>query len=344
MPYLTFLSRKLPPSVRITFLIMSLLYIASGCNSRPHYQADISDVKIEPVEIKRYEEALFTIDPDNLREEIEPYVDEFELFLGEVIYTQMGQQQLYDYITSDFNREIYQDMISQWDDLSGLEKELTRAFRYFHYHFPLLPVPRVFSYMSGLNFEQPVYFQDDVVVIGLDMFMGRNYEGYDQLSIPAFKRVRFIPEAVPVETMREIGNYLLHSGADMPENLLDFFVFQGKLLYFLDAMLPSAQDSLKISYTSEQMEWAKTNEGQSWSFILNNEMLYSSDRQIIQKLTGEAPFTGPFSSGSAPRMGMYHGWKIVREYMRRNPETTLQELLFEKNDSREILMESRYRP
>ncbi len=316
----------------------------SSCRQKPHYQANISDVEIPPIEIKRYDEVLFSIDPTNLRQELEPYYAEYYLFLGEELNTPSGQQQLYDYLTDPFIKEVYADTQAVWSDLSSLEEKLTLAFRYFAFHFPELPIPNIYSYISGIDFDSPVYYRDGNVVIGLDMFLGQDYHYYDRLRIPVFKRVRFTPDAAPVELMRTIGRDFIHQSAHQPDNLLDIMIQEGKLLYFLDAMYPTFGDSLKIYYSSEHIAWAEENEGQSWAYMLNNEMLYTTDRQLIQKLTGDAPFTGPFSGESAPRMGVYIGWQIVREYMRRQQEVTLQQLLFSDVDSREILSQSRYRP
>ncbi|MFN2396048.1 MAG: hypothetical protein ABR597_10215 [Bacteroidales bacterium] len=295
------------------------------------------------MEIRRYEQLLFNVNPFTIMEDIEPYADEFSFFLGEAIYTEAGQEQLYDYITDPFVQEIWEDTNESWEDVSDLEKDLTFAFRYFRYHFPSRELPTFYSYVSGLDYEQPVKYIDNNVIIGLDMFLGADYRNYERVGAPAFKRIRFNKNAVPVEVFRAIAEDMIIRGQNMPETFLDFIVHEGKILYFIDCMLPQMEDSLKISYTTQQLDWANRNQGQAWAFYLDNEMFYSTDRQLIQKFIGAAPFTAPFSRGSAPRMGSFTGWQIVREYMRRNPDVTLTQLFYEK-DAREVLSESRYRP
>lgn len=345
MPNLIFELKKLTSSyLLMAGLLTGFLFLTVSCNQRKSYQVDVSDVEIEPIEIKRYERVLFEIDPENLREEIDPWLDDFYLFLGDEINTDLGQQQLYDYITDEFNREVYQDLIEQWDDLSWLEEELTDAFTYFSYHFPEQGVPDVYSYLSAIDYEYPVFYQDGIAILALDMFLGKDYENYDRIGIPVFKRVKFVPDAVPVELMRTIAKDYVQQAGFPPESLLDYMIQEGKVLYFLDAMFPSYPDSLKIYYTENQVNWAVENEGPSWAYILDNDMLYSGDRPMIQKFVGDSPFTAPFSTGSAPRMGSFLGWMIIRNYMQRNPDITLADLLFTQKDSREILVDSRYRP
>jgi len=328
----------------IAGLLFGSFLLLQSCNQKKSYQVDVSDVEIEPIEIKRYEQVLFEIDPENIEEEIEPHLDDYYLFLGEEVNTDMGRQQLYDYITDEFNREVYQDLIQQWEDLSWLEDELTGAFTYFSYHFPEQGVPDVYSYLSAIDFEYPVFFQDGIAILALDMFLGKDYKNYDRIGIPVFKRVKFVPDAAPVELMRTIAKDFVHQAGFDPESLLDYMIQEGKVLYFLDAMFPSYPDSLKIYYTESQVNWAVENEGPSWAYILENDMLYSGDRPMIQKFVGDSPFTAPFSTGSAPRMGSFIGWMIIRNYMQRNPNITLADLLFSQKESREILVDSRYRP
>jgi hypothetical protein len=344
MPLRVNAAKKYNHLLFLVILFVLFVFGISSCKQKPAYHADISNTRIDPVEIQRYDKVLFGIDPENMVEELQPYLDEYYLFLGDEIHTPMGQQQLYDYITDPFIIEVFDDLNQVWDNVASLEQKLTLAFRYFKYHFPDRTIPDVYSYVSGIDFEHPVYYQDDVVVFGLDMFLGRDYHNYDRVGVPTFKRYRFTPEAAPVEIMRTIGRSIIHETAHRPETLLDFMILEGKLIYFLDAMFPDLPDSLKIYYSAEQIQWAQSNEGQAWSFFINNELLYSSDRQMIQKMTGDTPFTAPFSGSSAPRMGIYNGWQIVREYMRRNTDISLNDLIFNQTDARQILQESRYRP
>ena len=61
------------------------------------------------------------------------------------------------------------------------------------------------------------------------------------------------------------------------------------------------------------------------------------------KYTAEGPFTAAFSKESAPRIGYWIGWQIVRQYMKNNPEVTLQDLINE-TDSQLLLSKSKYKP
>ena len=120
-------------------------------------------------------------------------------------------------------------------------------------------------------------------------------------------------------------------------------IYQGKLLYLADALLPGADDTLKIGFTKKQMSWCSDHEKDIWGHLIQNKFLYSSDVEIVTKFTGEGPFTTGFVKESPARTGVWIGWRIVRSYMGENPKTTLEQLMNE-NDPQMILSKSKYKP
>lgn len=326
------------------FILLLLVFAGSlsQCKRTPPYQADISAVSMEPVSVNRYEQVLFSINPAALREEVDPYVETFHLFLGDEIDQPWAQRQLYDYITDPLIIELFQETMEVWTSLTELEATLTKAFSYYRYHFPELPIPDLYSYVSGLDYTMPVKYADNSLVFALDMYLGREFPKYLQIGIPAYQVNRLEPPFLPVDMMHMMAEKHMQETGYLPESFLDYMIYEGKMLYFVDCMLPLSHDSLKIGYTADQLNWMEQNRGYVWSYYLENEFLYSSDRQIISRFIGEAPFTSAFSRNSAPRTAAWIGWQIVREYMRRNPDKTLKELIT-STDSRQILNESRYR-
>ncbi len=315
---------------------------ATACNHKPPYQANISNIQINPVTIERYEEVLFNINPLTLREDIEPHIDRFHFFIEDKIDDPASLQGLYDYVTDPLIKELYLDTRDIWPDLSELEASLTEAFRYYRSHLPDMPIPKMYSYISGLDYHLPIKYANNHLVIGLDMYLGRGYPKYRRIGIPAYQTIRMDPAYVLPDVMRMMGEKHLQQSTGVPDTFLDYMIYEGKLLYFMDCMLPQQHDTLKIGFTRSHTLWMQQNRGLAWSYYLENEMLYSTDRQMINKFIGDTPFTAAFSRESAPRTAVWIGWQIVREYMRRHPDVSLPELLQEQ-DAQKILHESRYR-
>ena len=61
------------------------------------------------------------------------------------------------------------------------------------------------------------------------------------------------------------------------------------------------------------------------------------------KYTSDGPFTSAFSKESAPRIGYWMGWQIIKQYMKNNPDVTLEQLMNE-TDAEKILKMAKYKP
>ncbi len=329
-------------SVKSITGLLIILLLFTQCSRNQNYKANLSGIHIEPITIARYEEALFNIDPENLRQEIAPYIDTFYIFLGEEINDSLSQKQLYDYISDPLIRELYYETRNIWSDLTALEESLTNTFRYYKAHFPKATIPSIYSYVSGLDHQLPIKYFDGHLVIGLDMYMGREYPKYQQIGVPLYKTRLMDPAYIEADVMRVMAEKHIQEHHFVPETFLDFMIYEGKILYFLDCMLPDLSDTIKIGYSTKQLDWMLSNRAFVWSYYLENEFLFSTDRLLINKFVGDAPFTAAFSRNSAPRTVAWTGWQIVREYMRRHPQKSLAGL-FEESNSQVILRESRFR-
>ncbi|MGI8893836.1 MAG: gliding motility lipoprotein GldB, partial [Bacteroidia bacterium] len=126
-------------------------------------------------------------------------------------------------------------------------------------------------------------------------------------------------------------------------DLLSQMVYNGKILYFIEAMRPREDKHKVIGYTKEQYEWCNNNEGNIWSFFVSQNLLYSSDQIKISKFINEGPGTGGFPPEAPAMLGNYIGWQIVRALKEKNKNISLAELM-EIDDAQQILNLSAYKP
>ena len=201
------------------------------------------------------------------------------------------------------------------------------------------------SFLSGFAVQTPI--GNNYIGIGLDMFLGADSKFYPALrqSIPMYISRRFTPENITPRVMEVFVREDLYPERDEDRSLLAKMVYNGKILYCLDALLPETADSLKIGYTQAQLDWCNNYESSIWAYFLNENLLYETDYLRIQKYLTEAPFTPGVGEGneSSPKLGVWTGWQIVKAYMERNPETSLKQLL-EERDPQKILTGSKYKP
>jgi hypothetical protein len=179
------------------------------------------------------------------------------------------------------------------------------------------------------------------MVIGLDMFLGAKYKLYKENNIPLYISKFFVKESIVPACVYELA--LSNIKFKESNVLLDQMIYVGKLLYFSDLLLPNTEDSLKIRYSTKQLDWCKKNEANIWAFMINQKALYSTDPEINKKFMDDAPFTTYFSKQSPGRIATWIGWQIVRNYMMNNKNISLKDLINE-NNSQKILSLSKYKP
>ncbi|MEL6135636.1 MAG: hypothetical protein AAFR59_19935, partial [Bacteroidota bacterium] len=100
-------------------------------------------------------------------------------------------------------------------------------------------------------------------------------------------------------------------------------------------------DSALLMYTTSQMEWADYFESDIYQEMIDK--LFETKFAYQQTYLAEKPYTTTLVIESAPRIGVYAGWKIIQAYMDRHPEIKLPELVA-RTDYETMFKEARYRP
>jgi hypothetical protein len=108
-------------------------------------------------------------------------------------------------------------------------------------------------------------------------------------------------------------------------------------------MLPELRDELLLGFTTDQMNFCSNNEAQMWTYLIEQDLLFSTDQFTIRKITGEAPFTSFFTNESPGRAGIWLGFRIVESYMMKNPGVSLKDLMNDTN-IQGILEKAKYNP
>ncbi len=300
---------------------------------------DVSAIPKPEVHIKNYGKALFSIPPEDLRKEIKKLQKKYPFFLQGDLDDTLNIIRLTDFITTDYIRESFTECQGKYHHLSFLKEGIETVFQRNKYIFPDFSYPQVYTYISGFDPERQVANFDSVMIIALDMYLGPKYEAYRKFGFPEYK-IRFLDKAYMLRDFCvELNRYRIPGGNDF----LSRAIYEGKNLILSDALLPGVPDTIKIKYSQKQWQWIKAHEKDLWAFIIENDILYSTDSKIIQKFFVDAPFSSYFGQESPPRLGQWLGWKIVRKYFDTHPETPLNRFIRRK-DAQKILQESGYRP
>ena len=238
-------------------------------------------------------------------------------------------------------QQLYRDVETQFSDLEEEKKKLNQAFRYYSYHVKEKSVPQLVTVISG--FDSKVVATDNYLGIGLDMYLGKHSEYYKMMQWPQYKQEMMERERLPYDAMR---GWIL-SEFDHEENgndLISRIIVYGKGMYAMQAMFPLDSAHNYIGYTSEQLEWCNDNEIQIWSALIESNVLFSSKINDIRQYISEGPFTAGMPKESPGQIGYWVGWMIVKAYMEKHPDMTLEELMVAPVNGQQFLQESKYKP
>lgn len=340
-------------------IVLHILFIGIITTSLNSCSSDNSDIDLSGIdlnlEVIRFEQALFnsrSLDELIALKERYPYF--YDVYLNNIMPQSMAMMnmsdtdkavELYRYVSHPDMDSLYQLSQHKFEDFDEYAQELELAAKRINYYFPEEKIEKLISFVSSFEYGSVFLEDTKAFAVGLDMYMGRNFEVYpllDPSRFPSYRVNKFEPYYLVPNAVKSFLYYKAKMGSG--NSFIDEAVYEGKILYAMDKLLPNTADSLKIAYAKGQLEWSNANAENIWAYLVEKDILFSSDKnEYTNKFFNDGPFTTPFGNESAPRAGAWVGWQIVKEYMSRNEQISLQELLAD-TDHQKIFKESSYKP
>ena len=322
---------------KILFKGFFVLLIVSGCSNDP-LQVDISGIEVNLNTI-RLDEAVFNADwktPEKTNEDLYARYGEYYQFYAQFILNNqmdINDPKMGRYMAGFAGDKTMRDFYNAIENLYGGKKlvpyikEYEKAFKYYRFYFPDEAIPDLFTFQSGFNYK--VVPNDTLLGLGLEWYIGSENELIKRLSgqvFPAYEKAKMLPEYLVIDGVKGFLKVKYQEKMTM-ENLLSVMVFYGKIMYLTDAMLHDKPDALKMNYTKEEWKWCEENEKLIWIYLAENNLLFNSSMRDISKWVNDGPFTSGLPQESPSRVGIWIGWQMVRQYMKKHPETTLNQLM-----------------
>jgi len=333
--------------ILISLSIIAVLF--QGCkNDNKFEQVDISGIKLNQ-KLYRFDKDLYQIPNDSIETYVPSLIDKYgpflELYTNQIIkigspYSKDFPERLKVFKTDYVVNEAYTYTEKKYKDFSEIYNDINTAFKYYHHYFPGKTIPNIYTFVSGFNVA--IATDSAILGIGLDFYLGKDFELYPKLALPRYIINKMEPEMILPDAMKAWIS-MEFPPDDSVNNLLANMIYGGKIQYALDAVIPFVPDTIKWGYSAQQLEWCNENEEAMWTYFIDKNLLYKTERLIIKKFVDEAPFTIPFGRKSPPKTGIWIGYRIVSKYMEKHPDITLRQLMKEKNYQK-ILMLSGYKP
>ncbi len=334
-----------------------LTVIGTSCQSEKEKpRPDVSNISID-LKFRRFEKDLFALDttaadfPEQLNQLEDDYGEFGNIYFNRILASkdpriapQGHVAYVKGFLTHPAIRHLYDTCMVLYDNMDDIKQDFTQTFKYFKYYFPDLPTPDVTTFVSEYTTAAFIY-SDYSLAVGLDFFLGKDYpyRKYNPES-PSFSDYLsryFAKEYLVSKTVRALVEDLV--GPPSGERMLDQMIQNGKKLYLMESFMPDKPDSIIFEVTSEQDAWLKENEGQMWNYFLDQDLLYSTDQRKIRKFVDYSPNSPGMPEEAPGRTANWVGWQVIRKYMRRHPDTSLQQLI-DMKDAQALLEDARYKP
>ncbi len=336
--------------IYLPFGITILICLLSVACKPGHYDVDVSGIQAN-IKIRRLEKDIFAMDPDNIPASLPSIMDKYGEFLQLFSYVinagDVNDSSFSDFLvrfcTDKLNNEVYNSTIQVFPDMTATEEKLGKAFQYYLYYFPGKSIPNVYTCISGFN--NSIITGDSILGIGLDRYLGADCGYYPRLGIYKYLYDRMTPSYIVPDCIYgwAASEWDFTVIGYKSENILTRIIHEGKLKYYQRCMLPGETDEIIFGFTPEQMKFCRNNEDQMWQYLVEHDLLFSTDQFEVRKLTGEAPFTACFTNESPGRAAVWIGFRIVESYMMKNARVRLEELM-QETDIQNILLKAKYDP
>lgn len=338
-----------------------LLLVMSACTQR-RKTPDVSSISM-PVKVARFDQELYRIDTNQVQASLHQLYLQYPYFLPTYLQDILNFGPYQDSVapaapTADAPRMTQagavrklltnKDLLAlkavvdgQFANMDSIEQQLSLAFKYTKYYFPHFHAPHVIAFTSAVS-NYGAITADSVLGLGLDMYLGGRFDYHLIPDLPDYMIRRFDKPYLIPDAMKALEQQMFPPRATGTQ-LLAQMVDAGRQQYFLEMVLPDVADTLRTGYTAAQLKWCYDNEQMVWQYFVQQKLLYITDWQEVTHYMGEGPSTQGMPEGSPGKIGLFVGWRIVRSYMERHPEVTLQQLM-EMKDPLQVYNEARYRP
>ena len=332
---------------KILYIVLFALTLTACQNGRTYFP---NDLEMQTVDIVRFDKAVMNVHEATVKEDIRVLYDEYPAFMPLWVEDILGIPAadtafLVKALPTFLNDTLYgfkqtnaqeQEVFA---DVNDIEKGLSKAFARIQYLYPEAEIPTLYLFISG--FQTPIYFGEELIGIGADMYLGSDYEYYNRV-VYEYQKQTMRKECIPVDV---ISAYLFRTlpYTSTKSRLLEQMIYRGKVMYLVAQIFDELPGYEVMGWTKGQWKWCEKNEEAIWHLVMDKRDLFKSESIMLTSYLNDGPFTAEVSQEAPGRLGVWLGWRIVESYIKHNEEVTLQELIAE-GDAQKILENSYYKP
>ena len=320
----------------------------TGCQKGRTYFP--KDLKPQEIDIVRFDNALMNVHEATVAQDIRVLYDEYPVFMplwvedilgipsADTAYLEQALPEFLNDTVYGFKQTNAREQ-TVFADISDIQNAISQAFTRIQYLYPETEIPTLYLFISGFN--APIYFGDDIIGIGADMYLGSDYEYYNRV-VYDYQKQTMRKECIPVDVISAfLFRTLPYTSAK--SRLLDQMIYRGKVMYLTAQIFDQLPGYEVMGWTKDQWEWCVKNEEAIWHLVMDKRDLFKTESLVLTGYLNDGPFTSEISQDAPGRLGIWLGWRIAESYMEHNETVSLQKLMAE-GDAQKILEESYYKP
>lgn len=315
-------------------LFVTILFISFvSCSEDYKMPEEISSIEID-VQVKRFDKDFFNTDInsfDDLKEKYPYFIPRNASSVDSLWMTKK---------MDTLEQELLIETVKKFPNFDTQTVELNILFKHIKYNFPEFVTPEVVTSTSMVSYRDKVLLQNNILLIAVDTYLGADHKFYT--GIPSYISANLKEEQL-VSDVAEVYAKQFVQGAH-ERSFLGQMIYFGKQLYLKDKFMPFQNEAPRIGYSESELEWAKMNESEIWSYFIEKDLLFSTDTALSSRFIAPAPFSKFYlelDSDSPGMLGRFIGWQIVRSFMNKN-DVSLRELV--TMDGKELFEKSKYKP
>ena len=332
---------------KLIYIILCALALTGCQKGRSYFPKDIAT---QEVDIVRFDQAIQNVHEATVAQDIRVLYDEYPLFMPLWVEDILGipsadtaylEQALPEFLNDTLYGFKQTNAVErqQFEDVTDLQSALSQAFARIQFLYPETDIPSIYLFISG--FQTPIYFNDELIGVGADMYLGSHYEYYNRV-VYEYQKQTMRKECIPVDVVSAYL-FLTLPYTSSKSRLLDQMIYRGKIMYLTAQIFDKTPGYEVMGWTKEQWKWCEQNEKAIWHLVMDKRDLFKTESLVLTGYLNDGPFTSEVSQDAPGRLGIWLGWRIVESYMEHNEDVTLQQLMAE-GDAQKILEDSYYKP
>lgn len=311
------------PCYMLNRLFVILICLAAmGCHSGSGSNSE-SDATMEVERFDRASGSFGSLDRQG-RDSVEARYGEVISFMGRLTGLSSADSVMDALASSQAVRVFQPDIESRLPDLSEIECQLGVARERAAVQMPGMSFPRrVVGIVSP--YEQSVVVVDTIVLVGLNHYLGADYEGYN--GFDDYRRRLKESDRMAYDVVEAAVRTSYPYEGDGHSTVASRLGYEGAVAVAVERLIPGSSAASGLGYSDDQMSAAEGDEQMIWRYLASDGRLYSIDQTMAERLVAPAPYSMIGGVKVSARIGRFVGYRLVDSYLRNNSEATVDGIL-----------------